>query len=202
LLIIATPWGPRSATKKAIQTIKDYFHSSQQDREATSPFHKLSCISPLANDLRIAVKLANDVIYNEDNKNEYISGIELLVLARSQNEICWVQCGQPSILLDRPRHPLTPLGPFQDLATEFSLGPQLLSPLPNQLIGVDSVSDFCVQSFRPAQHDRLILISRSILTTDLMSLSPGDRRLDRIAKALAQDDPDLPFWIGHLNVSP
>jgi hypothetical protein len=69
------------------------------------------------------------------------------------------------------------------------------------MIGVDNASDFCVQSFRPAQHDRLILISRSILTTDLMNLSPGERQLDRIAKALAQDDPDLPFWVGHLNIS-
>jgi hypothetical protein len=199
LLILATPWGPRSSAKKAIQVITDHFHATQQDHEATSPFHKLSCLSPLANNLRVAVKMANDLIYNEDNKNEYVSGLELLVIARNQYEMACVQIGMPMVLLDRPYRALTPLCVQSDLATEFSFGSRLLAPLPHQLLGSESSSDFSVFSFRPAEQDRLVLISRSSLPASVYALHAGSRNLDNISQLLANDDSDLPFWAGVLS---
>jgi hypothetical protein len=196
LMIVATPWGPRNSAKKVIRVIQDYFLSARQDKEATSPFAKLSCLSPLANDLRIAVRLANDAIYNEENKNEYISGVELLVVAKTQDEVAWVQVGYPYLFLDRPQKPLVSLGSQQDLSVEFSLGPNTLAPLPLKLLGLEPFSDFSVESIRPSPHDRFIFISRSGVPPEILSLSPGDRNLENISKLLSQDDAEIPFWVG------
>src|SRR5688572_90445 len=105
LLIVATPWGPRSSAKKAIQVIQDHLQSARSDQEATSPFSHLTCLSPLANSLRAGIKLANDVIYSEDNKNEYISGVELFVFSRRGAEAVWAQVGFPAAYLDRLQRP-------------------------------------------------------------------------------------------------
>jgi hypothetical protein len=143
--------------------------------------------------------MANDLIYNEENKSEYISGLELLVIARTQYEMACVQIGMPMILLDRPQRALGPLCVQNDLATEFSFGSRLLAPLPNLLLGSESSSDFSVFSFRPAPQDRLVLISRSSLPASLYTLPPSDRNLDKISQLLSKDDGDLPFWTGILS---
>jgi hypothetical protein len=199
LLIIATPWGPRSAARKAIQIIQDYYLSSRQDREATSPFAKLTCLSPMANDIRIAVKLANDAIFHEDNKREFVSAVEIFALARNKSEAVWIQIGHPFVLLDRPQRPLTPLGSMQDLSVEFSVSAHTLPPLPNKMIGLDNSSDFSVESFRPQYQDRILLFSRSGLAPQIMQLPPAERNLARISEVLAQEDVDLPFWTGLLS---
>lgn len=200
LLIVATPWGPRSAAKKTIQIIQDYFLSRQQDEEATSPFSKMTCLSPLANNLRVAVKLANDAIYNEDNKNEYISGVEIFALARSGHEVAWVQVGHPSPLLLRPMRVPLPLGSLQDLSVEFSRGRETLPPLPHKILGLDVTSDFAVESFCTGANDGLLLISRSSLPPDILSSSEKINSLDQASRWLAHDNPELPFWVGLLEL--
>lgn len=196
LLIVATPWGPRSSAKRAIKIIQDYFLSALEDKESTAPFARIACLSPLANNLRIAVKLANDAIYSSENKNEYLSGIELFVVAQNHSEVVWVQVGYPYVLLDRPQKSLIPFGSMQDLSVEFSTRAENLPPLPNKLLGVDAYSDFAVESFRPSQHDRFILISRSHVPNQFFKLSPGERQLDNLSHILSQDDPEMPFWLG------
>ena len=196
LLIVATPWGPRSTAKKAVQIIQDYFHSSQQDEEATSPFSRMACLSPLANDLRIAVKLANDAICHEENKSEYVSGLELFVLARKNHEVAWAQVGYPYILLDRPHRPLSALGSQMDLAVEHSFQSRAVPPLPGKLLGLDMSSDFAVESFRPAKNDRFVMISRSAIPAALYDVRTENRNIDEFSKVLAADDGNLPFWLG------
>lgn len=196
LLIVATPWGPRSAAKKVIQVIVDYLNSVQHDSEATSPFAMLTCLSPKANYLRIAVKLANDHLYNEENKNEYISGVELFAMMRSPQEIVWVQIGYPYLILDRSQRPLIALGTQQDLVTEHSKYNTSLSPLPCKLLGLDPSSDFAIESMHPITGDRLILVSRSGLPIDIHTLPSEKRDLEEISRLLSKDDPELPYWVG------
>ena len=194
LVIVATPWGARSSARKAIQIIQDHYLSSQQNKDNTSPFAKLSCLSPMANDLRVAIKLANDSIFHEDNKSEFVSGIELFAMARQKHEVVWAQIGYPFVLLDRTQRSLIPLGSQQDLSVEFSVQAKALPPLPHRLLGVDATTDFSIESFRPQFQDRLILISRSGIDAKIFGLAPADRSLAKISEILAQDDQDLPFW--------
>ena len=196
LLVVATPWGPRNSARKAIKVILDYFLSSRNDNEATSPFSKLTCLSPAANDLRVAVKLANDVLYSEENKNEYTSGVELFALAKTDFEICWVQIGFPFIFLDRENSNLKPLGASLDLSTELSTVENRFPPLPQQLLGLETSSSFAVQSFRPQPKDKLILLSRSDIPHDFYTLNSQDRNIDGLSEIFSNNDQDLPFWLG------
>ena len=198
LLLVATPWGGRSSAKKATELIQDHFHSSQNDQDVTSPFAKLTCLSPMANDLRISIKLANDLIYNEDNRDEYLSSMELFALAKSPSEISWIQVGHPFPLLDRPNQPLIPLGSQLDLSSEFYRGESLLPPLPNKTLGLDPTSDFQVNSFRLEKSDRIILISHSLIPSQVLNLPYGQRGLSEISEVITSSNQSSPFWIASI----
>ncbi len=200
LFLAGTPWGSRSSTAKALHLIRDQFLSARGDDEVTSPFDRLTCLSPMANDLRIAVKLANDSMYNEDNKNEYVSGFELLAMAYDGHELAWLQVGLPGIFLDRPGSPLLPLGPVFDLSTELSTNiATALTPLPHRLLGADPTSDYEVLSMRPQKGESLVMIARSFLPSDFYTLSAHERDIQNISRVLAQDNADTPFWVGRLS---
>lgn len=200
LLIVATPWGPRASARKAAQFLHDFFLSSRDDSEATSPFARLTCLTPLANQLRLAMKLTNDLIYQEDNKQDYVSGIELTVIARSNQEVAIAQVGYPFILLDRPATGLTPLGSQVDLTSEMSFETEMVPPLPQKLLGLDPTSDFSVQSIRHFMGDRYLLISRSTLPADVYSAPYGARGVADISKTLAHANERMPFWMGSLTL--
>jgi hypothetical protein len=200
LLIVATPWGPRNSARKVAQFIQDFFLSARDDQEATSPFARLTCLSPLANQLRLTVKMANDMLYHEENKSEYLAACELTLIAKTPNEIAMVQIGFPFLMLDRPTSSLIPLGNQSDLATELSLAREPLPPLPSRLLGLDPTSDFAVHSMKPVRGDRIVLVSRSSLPAELYALPFGRRALDDIAKTLALTDARTPFWLGEFNI--
>lgn len=201
LLIIATPWGPRGSTRKTIELIQDFFMSARSDEEATSPFARLTCLSPLANQLRLTIKMANDLLYHEENKNEYLSACELTALARAGNEIVFTQIGFPFLMLDRPNCGLTPLGRQSDLSTELSDENELYPPLPSQVLGLDPTSDFAVQSLKARSGDRIVFLSRSSLPAEIYALPFGNRSLDEIAKTLARVNERQPFWLGEMTIS-
>jgi hypothetical protein len=198
LLVVATPWGPRASARKAAQFLQDFLLSAREDSEATSPFAKLTCLSPLANQLRLAIKMTNDLIYQEDNKQEYVSGIELTVILRSHYEVVVAQYGHPFLLLDRPATGLTPLGNQMDLSSELSFETEMTSPLPQKLLGVDPTSDFAIHSIRYSPGDRYLLVSRSSLPADVYTLPYGRRTLTEISHTLSKTNERMPFWLGAL----
>lgn len=201
LLIVATPWGPRSSAEKAIKTIANYYLATNEDMEITSPFERLSCLSTTANNLRIAVLLANDWLSREENKSEYVSGVEIFATVVRHRECVWVQVGHPQVLLYRPGRHISSLGTSLDLAFDLSNEAKLLAPLPQQLLGLDSTVNLTMNSFRPTNEDRLILISRSSLPSTIYDLKASQIDLDPISRLLAQDDPDLPFWLGIMGLN-
>jgi len=144
------------------------------------------------------MKLANDLVFNEDNKDLFRSGYELFALAAEGPEVCFSQMGLPAVFLDRPNSSLLPLTPCYDLASEFSHAEQSLPPLPSKLIGVDGHSDFQMQSLRLQKGESLILVSRSFLPNDFFTLQYGSRNLEKISEILSKDNEGLPFWIGIL----
>lgn len=200
LCIVATPWGPRSAARKVVQTIQDFFLSAKADQEVTSPFQTLTCISPLANNLRVAIMLANDVIHREDNRNEYTAGVEVFACARSKHEVVWTQIGQPHVLLDRKNLPIVTLSSSLDSAFDFSQGQRWLSPLPSMLLGTDPTSNFQIRAFRPQKDDRLLLASRSLLPNQLQQVARDRRDIETLTKELSFHDAQMPFWLGQLRL--
>ncbi len=199
LLIIATPWGPRAGARKVIDRMVEYLSLAREDREATSPFERLSCLSGLANNLRIATLLANEALYREDNRAEYRSGVELFAAVLDEQELVWLQAGSPHILLSRSGRTLMPIGSQIDLS--FDLGNEsILPPLPSQLLGLDISLNLNLNSFRARPDDQLVLLSHSYVPQSLFALESPNINLESLSQALAKNDPHLAFWLGILKV--
>lgn len=194
--VIATPWGNRSSARKVIDTLKDYVLSARQDLESTSPFQILTCLSPLANSLRVGVMLANDLLYREENKSEYTSGVEVLVFAKLENELAYAQVGHPQFFLARQQCPWIPLSVQIDLSSELSEPPTFLSPLPQNLLGLHTTTNMNVSSFKTQKNDRLLFLSHSISANPLFHSSFETTSLESVSQQLASQHPDLPFWLG------
>lgn len=197
--VVATPWGPRSSARRVIQLIQDFFLSARDDQESTSPFQKLSCLSPTANYLRTAIMLANDAVYNEDNKNEYQSGVEVFVCARVEQELIWTHIGQPHLFIVRESMPWISAGCAIDGSVDFSNQSKWLTALPQALLGAYSTTNFSIHSLRLHPNDKMVLMSRPYAPTQLLTIPPKDLNLERISQTLAKDDEDMPFWLAVLD---
>lgn len=194
--VIATPWGSRSAGKKAIDAIKDFVLSARQDVEATSPFQKLTCLSPMANNLRVAMMLANDMIYREDNKAEYTAGVEVLAFCHAHGELAFAQVGYPHMYLARKNWPWIPLSVQIDLSTEMSEPPDFLPPLPQNLVGLHTTTNMNISSFRTQPQDRLVLLSHSVVAHPVFTNPFDQTTIEGVTETLSRQYPDLPFWLG------
>lgn len=199
-LIVATPWGSREAARRVIDRMTDYLSLAREDVEATSPFERLSCLSTHANRLRIATLLANESLYREENRTEYRSGVELFAAILEEDELVWLQAGNPQILLGRAgRKPLS-LGSQIDLSFDLSEGTELLPGLPSQMLGLDSSLNLCLNSFRARPGDKLALISHSHLPDVVYTLGDDQLTLDSISRQIANASPDHAFWVGLLQL--
>jgi hypothetical protein len=196
ILIVATPWGSPSSARKAIQSVLDYLVTSGSDQEATTPFKRLTCLSPLANSLRIATLLANELLYREDNRDEYVGGVELFAAKMTDQELVYVQVGHPNLVLFREGRTAQPISVQVDLGLDLSQKKAPVAPLPGQLLGPDSSCNLSVQSFRPQKNDQLALISRSNLPPKLFQVEGAVSDLSKISKVFAKDHPSMPFWLG------
>lgn len=200
LLIIATPWGPRTSARKAIDRMVEYLSLAREDDEATSPFERLTCLSTQANNLRVAAMLANDAIYREDNRDEYRSGVELFAAQVTDNEVDWIQCGNPQILLGRHGRTVMPVGSQLDLSSDLSSENAFLPALPSQLLGLDLSLNLNVNSFRARAGDRLVLLSHSQPPESVYTLKEDAIAIDSLSRDLAKSHPDLAFWLGILTI--
>jgi hypothetical protein len=200
LVVVATPWGPREAARKVIDRIGDYLSLAREDREATSPIERLSCLSTQANNLRIAALLANEALYRDDNRSEYRSGVELFAAMLEENEFVWVQAGNPQILLGRRGRNLLPLGSQVDLSFDLSTGSEILPALPGHLLGLDNTLNLSINSFRARAGDRVVLLSHSYPAHSVYTMKDSEASLDSISRSLALAHPDLAFWLGILSI--
>lgn len=199
-LIVATPWGSRDAARKVIERMLEYLAFASQDREATSPLPRLSCLSNAANNLRTATMLANDMLYREDNSDEYRAGVEIFAATLSQNELSWVQVGGPHILLGRGSRSLLPIGSTVDLALDLGLGSSKLPALPAQLLGLDSNVNLTINSFRARPQDSLVLLSHSHIPETMFSLKSNALEPQNIVRTLSHNDAHTAFWLGLLSI--
>jgi hypothetical protein len=196
LLIVATPWGSRPGAAKVVEIMTDYCLATRDDSELTSPFERLSCLSRTANNLRIAALLANDWLYREENKSEYVSGVEVFAAAIFDQELVWLQVGAPQVFLRRKERALAPIGSALDLTFDLSAHSELMAPLPNQLLGLDNSVNMTLGSIRPQAEDQVILVSRSSLPSSFFVNGAEPQQLETLVKLLARDDAQLPFWVG------
>jgi hypothetical protein len=198
LCLIATPWGQRASAKKVIEIVVDFFLSAHSDRESTSPFEKDLNLSPTANNLKAAVQLANETVFQELNLDEYKSGCELFVGAKIDEEFSFIQVGQPQVYLARPGLPLLAMASGLELSTMMSPEGQQLPPLPRQILGIEKTSNLHIQTYSIRPTDSIVLLSRSLCPPRFLSHDGGNCNLEELANSLITQDEMMPFWLGLL----
>ncbi len=201
-VFVVVPWGNREAAKKVIDRMTEYLAFAAQDREATSPLPRLTCLSTAANNLRTAALLANDMIFREDNREEYRAGVELFAATLYQNELSWLQVGGPQLLLGRGAQSLLPLGANIDLALDLRdwRSKHELPALPAQLLGLDANVNLTINSFRARAGDRLLLINHSQTPEIAFSWKADQLKMDEMVRQLAKHSPRSAFWLGLLEI--
>lgn len=196
LIIVACAWGRPEGATRTIEVMQEYLEAASNDVEVTAPFDFIPQLSSAGNALRIASLLANDQVFREQNADEYTTGVELFAVQRTASQLDWVQVGGPQILLSRQGRPLTQIGGQTDLSFDMSPANLLLPPLPSALLGIETSVYPSVGSLRIAEKDRLLLSHRSFLPQELYVLDKQGLHLEGVTRLLADQHPELPFWLG------
>ncbi|RME16899.1 MAG: hypothetical protein D6797_03650 [Bdellovibrio sp.] len=198
---ITTSWSEKKLAKTLSEQSKQYFFSLYNDRDSTFPFSHLTCLSSTANILRATLFMINDSLYNDHNKSEYNAAAEMLILSRDQKEINWAFAGSYHVFLSRPQEPLRILSASMDLAAELSSPQSPFPPLPGQLLGVFSSSNPSIRSYHYKPQDKLLFIYRSFLEPQFFQVTYDQVQVSFLTQLLSKNHPDLPFWLGILELS-
>ena len=174
-----------------IQETEKYVQAASGDVEITSPFDFLTCYSTEINALRVATLIANDALYRQENKMQYTSLVEFIAVQKKNNQVAWLQSGQPQILLRRKNQEFQPLSvSYQD---DQSFPSEDASPLPMLGLGLENSCSFQVgeASFQPG--DQLLFVSAA-LWSSVLSAGAGVS-FEKLGKALSASNKNLPFWL-------
>lgn len=194
LLVVATSWGQPEHAALVTDEIAKYVTAARGDVEVTSPFEFMTGLSDHANHLRIGMMIANDILYRGVNRAEYVSGVEVLALSRSERELAWAHVGSPHLLLRRKGRPLVPLATSFDHSFELTLKGRTPAPLPSRMLGVDPTCQIICGDLQVGEQDLLVLLSSSILPESLWT-AEGPMDLQELTKHLVKEDPESPFWL-------
>ncbi|MBC7754822.1 MAG: hypothetical protein H7Z71_11330 [Moraxellaceae bacterium] len=97
LIIFIRSWNGPEIAQKIIDEVNHYMSSVEADLEVTSPFGFSENLSALTNKVKIAMLLANDNIYNTENKEIYQHGAEVAIVFQKDSEISWACVGRFSL---------------------------------------------------------------------------------------------------------
>ena len=202
LFSIVTPWGPGFQTKQVTESLIQNYTNFSSDKEATSIYKNLTCLSPEENILRRSILTSNEQIYKSHNRGKHYSvGYEVVCGLKDKNQILFVQIGHPAIYLDREGASLQALGHILDLAGGHSRLTKRLPPLPSQLFGIYADTHCSVFRIPLLELDRLIFISRAFIPSHILDIKRESRNLEHLSLLLSKDDSSMPFWLGVLDFS-
>ncbi|HEY8269328.1 MAG TPA: hypothetical protein VIG33_00445 [Pseudobdellovibrionaceae bacterium] len=193
-IVISTSWGDPEHGLKVNDDIAKYIQAAKADVEVTSPFEFLTSLSVEANYLRIATLISNESLYRGSNKTEYQAGVETLLLLRKGSLMAYAQVGSPHLLIQKKNQLVTPISVGFEAVLEMSGEDQdLLSPLPQSLLGIDGNVNVRTGDFRIDESDRLLLYGGSVWPKSLWS---PDCDFQQLTQKLVQASPESPFWLG------
>lgn len=196
LIVLATSWGQPEHGQRVLEEIVKYVNAAKSDVEVTSPFEFLTCLTDEVNYVRTGVLIANDILYRGENKTEYFSGVEVLVLFKKGSQIAWAQVGCPSLFIQRENQSLQPLSMGLDLSSELFDSHEAQAPLPSQLLGLDPTCYVQCGHTHVTSGDHLVLLASSSIATSLWEKRSYDINMESITRSMIQDHPESPFWLG------
>ena len=199
-LIVTTSWGSSEHAQRINDDIAKYVQAAKADVEVTSPFEFLTSLSSEANYLRIAALICNEQLYRGDNKNEYVAGLETLILLRQGSQMAYAQVGAPHLMIKKEGRPLSPISVSYESSLEMS-GPDniILPPLPQTLMGIDVNLNIRSGDFKVDDGDQLVLYAGSFWPESLWNASQSGN-LQQLTQKMVQKNPEAPFWLGVIDL--
>ncbi len=202
LAAVITPWGQSSlSTETVFEDLESRYSFFSEDTESTRPFPIMQNLSVPENDIRTTLIQVNQNIYSKINEEEYSTGFELFFVAIKGHVCVFSQVGCPIVLIDRPHQPLTLAGLLAIDGSALFNNREYQSPLPMQLMGVHEDVSISSGYFRFNQGDRLILLNRNYVPPAWLLVKREERTLEHLSHLASQDNPQIPFWLGILNLT-
>ncbi|MBE8163168.1 MAG: hypothetical protein HAW63_04195 [Bdellovibrionaceae bacterium] len=190
-------WGLPIDPTSLSEDIFNEFQLLQEDTEATTPFAYENNLSLEENALKSSLKILNAKIFSDYNQKEIQFGIEVTSLCLKNNYLFWASLGQPHLLLHRASIGLIQLHSQNDLSFDYSNSSQ--DPLPKAVLGLYNTANIIVNKVQLQDADKLYLISRPYVSSNIFKLDLEDTTLEKVAKSLSQDNNQLSFWVGELS---
>jgi hypothetical protein len=197
-MVIATPWGPRRMAQMFIEKIATEMQNTVADPDLTMVAASVDYMNDKENSLRMALLKIHEDLREEFNAESLTSGLEIFCLLRNQKKVSWYQLGSPFVAILRDSV-LTPLHNPLDLSFDYS-DKKTLAPLPRQLFGISQQIHLEQGSFLQKDNDRLLLIARSSVPSEVVSLAPQEVSLETVTQLLAKNNAEQPFWLALLNL--
>jgi len=198
LFLCVTPWGQQEVAEVVVESIKSFCAIANEDTEVTVPYEKKPNLDRFGNVLRMAVIMASEKINKDFNKKSYSAGFEIFAGIHQKNQWTYVCCGQPSLVFMRLEVGALPVHSSLDLNVKLS-AKILTDPLPNHLLGLGQRPPILFSSQSLSKGDRFALVSRSYIPNDFFAMPFHKRTLDSLSQVMAQDNTDIPFWLGLLS---
>lgn len=189
VVIITTSWSQPEHGQKVTEEISKYLEAARSDVEVTSPFEYLPILSKPANDLRIALLIANEVLHRTENRQEYSAAVEVAILMEHGQSISYARVGGPQILAHSAHYGLQPVSVEGRLNSE---------PLPTNLLGLESGCLIQAGTRLVGEGDQIVLLSTPLVAGSLFYPAPS-LSLQDATQRIVQDFPHQPFWLGMIS---
>ena len=191
-ILVATSWGNQDESDAVVRLFEDQAIFENVTNLARD-HEKIESLGLVANRLRSAAIHANDLLFREINRSEFVTAVEFLGLVFQNGILSWVQIGSPHLLLLSD-------GRLQPLAYQMDFGWQYnqSSPLVSQGMGIEPSCQFSCGSIHIEKKSELFFVSRGALPGKLFSAENMDLRT--ISQIFVEDSPTSPFWVGHLTL--
>jgi hypothetical protein len=191
-LIVATSWGGPELAVSVTEFIRDQLALNAQP-EATRFGAFATDLGDDVDRLRASLVLANERVFQKENSTEWTAAVEVALLSVQRSTLNWAQIGSPHLLLQTNKG-LQPLASTPDWSWQL----QQEAPLVAKGLGLERTCYPSCGSYRFSKDEKVILISRAAVPASVYTLTLPD--LNHVARAMVEDQPEVPFWLGVLEL--
>lgn len=192
LIIISTPYGHPEILDEAIERMISEFSAQMTDLDSTSPYAKLTCLTPIENNIYTSIQFLNDYLYSNNNKDKINFGCDLFCLFKHEKKIIFSQIGWPLTVLHQNNKNIP-------ISSDYSKKPNDLDQgvyLPCHLVGLDSSINIKIQNIDLTKKNALLLLKSNETPDGLLTLYPSP--LEKIAESFVSLNPNQGFWLGSI----
>lgn len=198
ILSIITPWNAEiSQAEKVVNLFSNYYSISSEDLNKTRMTKPKPYLSSNEDLIYSALEQTNEKIFYEHNEKELSLGFEACFIVETLNEITLAGIGQPHIYISKDNQPLHPVG-LSSSSDSLNPSPHL-DPLPYHLLGAHDETSIFIQSIKKMDKNQLVLTYRNYIPGSF--IDEQNRSLDVLSNILAQENQDIPFWLGLVHTS-